>query len=202
MTMSDEETPKAKPDPGALRLKKRESSAETESSPATAAPPRKSRSAKKNREKKRRKKGTVSPGRMLFNTLGSCAVALILLGLFLAHQVLEWDLVPKETALLGRNIFLAVFLLVVIVESFSEDLLQGILCLFLLPYTVFYAVFVSETGPIRGFTIALLLFFAAEMVFTPEEAVVPKVEAEVSGWIKAGQDKLIYPDGRPQAGFE
>jgi len=203
MTMNDEGPTPPTPDPGVLRLKKRDTAPPPSPMQAKTRPPvdAGTRSDKKQKKKRKQKPGT-SVARALARTLGSCVASLLLFGLFLAHQVLEWDIVPQDTLYLARNITLSALLILLILEAFSEDLLQGILCLFLMPYTVFYGVFVSDAGPVRGITIALLMFLGAEIYFTPDQAVVPKVEAQVSSWIQSGQDALIYPDGRPQAGFE
>jgi hypothetical protein len=200
--MNDDSTPSPKPDPGVLRLRKRDTAPPPSPMQEKTRPPTASGSKPKKKKRKHKQKPGTTVVQALAKTLGSCVIALLLCGLFLAHQVLEWELLPQDTLLLARNITLAAFLVVLILEAFSEDLLQGILCLFLLPYTVFYGVFMSDAGPIRGITIAILMFLGAEIYFTPEQAVVPKVEAQVSSWIRSGQDALIYPDGRPQAGFE
>lgn len=191
-----------KPDPGALRLKRRENPEEEKLREASRSA---SASVKASSRKKPKDPGHRSASlkvKMLGLTLGPCILGLVILGLFLAHQVLEWEILTEEQALLTRNIGLVAFLAVLILEAFTEDILQGVLCFFLLPYTFLYGLFFADAGPVRGLTIAVLIFLGAEMVFTPEEALVPTVQTVVNDWIRSGQDKLIYPDGRPEAGVQ
>jgi len=198
-SMSEEEIPKATPDPGALRLKKKEPAAQPEHVQKKPPPQKK---AEKSSKKKRKKRSRATLAKYLVRTFGCGLLMLTASGLFLAHQIQEWGLIPNSQAIMARNLTLAAFFILLILEAFYEDLLQGVLSLFLLPYSVVYGVFISESGAIRGLTVAVLLFLGAEMYLTPDEAVVPKVQKEVNSWIRSGQDKLIYPDGRPQAGFE
>lgn len=196
--MSEPSDSQTKPDPGALRLKKRENPEEEhlrQAAEAVSAKP----SSRKNPKKSVNRSGSRTL-RLLGLTLGPCFLGLIVLGAFLAHQVLDWQILTPEQARLTRNIGIASFFAVVILQAFTEDLLQGILCFFLLPYTVIYGLFFADAGPIRGLTIAVLIFLGAEMFYTPEEAIVPTIQSAVNNWIQDGQDKLIQPDGRREAG--
>ena len=194
-----EEPPKVKADPGNLRLKKREPEGKKEPVPEEITI---KKQKKRHTKKKRRKRSRASKIRYLVHTFGFGLLLLICFALFLAHQIQEWTLIPDDQALMARNLILVTFFVLLIVEAFYEDLLQGILSLFLLPYSIVYGVFISDSGAIRGMTVAVILFLGAEMYLTPEDAVVPKAQRQINSWIQSGQDKLIYPDGRPQAGFE
>ena len=191
------ESPTA-PDPGSLRLKPREHPEQEKLREASAAAFA-SASAKPHKKQKRGHPSFAA--QVLTLTLGPCLLGLVILGLFLAHQVLEWEILSPEQASLTRNIAIGSFLAVIILEAFSEDLMQGVLCFFLPPYMFIYALFFSDAGPIRGLTIAVLIFLGAEMALQPEEALVPVVQTTLNDWIRAGQDKLINPDGRPDAGY-
>lgn len=199
--MPNKDLNQPRPKPGVLKLKKRdepEQALKSTSTP-TKIPSQKQRRARKSSSSKRTRSTMF---RILGLTLAPCVLGLLVFGIFIAHQVLEWEILSQDQVLLTRNITLAAFLAVIILEAFTEDLLQGILCLFLLPYSFIYGLFFADAGPIRGLTIAFLVFLGAEMYFTPDDAFVPKAQQVINEWIKTGQDKLIYPDGRPEAGFE
>ena len=198
-SMSNDETPVNKPNPGTLRLREKESF--DPKAPARRASPKKP-AAKKSSKNKQKKRNGHSRLRFMLYSFGGGIVGFTVFGLLLAHQLLEWEVVSQSDLLMGRNILLVVFFAVLIIEAFTSDLLQGILCLFFLPYTIFYGIIMCQTGALKGFTIAVVLFLGAEIYFIPDEAIVPIAHKQVNDWIKSGQDRLIYPDGRPQAGFE
>lgn len=165
------------------------------------------------KKKKKRKRGSAKEKkpasaskafglRFLGQSIGSFVIGGLLLGAFLYHQATGMDMLSPQQANMARGIAVTSFLAILIIEAFTEDMMQGILCFFLLPYSFVYGLLFADAGPIRGLTVAVLLFFGAEMYFTPDDALVPTVAETVNGWIRAGQDRLIYPDGRPEAGFD
>jgi len=164
--------------------------------------------AKKNLKKKKPK--TKKPAsdskkfglRFLSQTIGSFLITSLVLGAFVYHQTTGMDLITPSQANLARGIAIASFVALLIVEAFQQDMMQGILCLFLVPYSFVYGLLFADAGPVRGMTVAVLLFFGAEIYFTPDNALVPIVSNTVNSWIRSGQDRLMYPDGRPEAGFE
>ena len=199
--MDESQEPAFQPDSGVLKLRRKESPEETKLRETSKQ--MKAQHARKIPQKKaKKKKNRQITARTISLTLGPCLLGLMIFGLFLAHQKLNWEILTPEQALLTRNIGMVVFLVVVIVEAFTEDILQGILCLFLPPFTFLYGLFFADAGPIRGLTISILLFLGTEMFLLPDEALVPTVQTTVNDWIQSGQDKLIHPDGRPEAGFE
>lgn len=177
-----------------------------EKAPPVEKPPELDRRTKRKLEKKRKK---MKPGggsrkfgrRFLGQTLGSFLIAGLLFGAFLYHQAVGLELLTPEQAGLIRGVAVVAFLVILIIEAFTEDMLQGILCLFLTPYSFVYGLLFADAGPIRGLTAAMLVFLGAEVYFTPDQALVPHVTRTINEWIFTGQDRLINPD-RPDAGFE
>lgn len=160
---------------------------------------------KKKRKKREKKPGAASKKfglRFLTQTIGSFCVGGLILGAFLYHQATGMEVLTPQQAQVARGIAIVSFMVILIIEAFTEDMMQGILSFFLLPYSFVYGLLFADAGPIRGLTVAVLLFLGAEMYFTPNDALVPTVADTVNGWVRAGQDKLIYPDGRPEAGFD
>jgi hypothetical protein len=165
---------------------------------------------KRKARKKRRKAPKPSKGRevtvrFLSMSIGSFLVAALIFGTFLYHQAAGLDWITPKQAEMARGITVVSFLVILIIEAFTEDMMQGILSLFLLPYTFVYGLLFADAGPVRGVTVAMLLFLGAEVYFTPDSALVPKVERTVNGWIAKNQDKLINPEGekgRRDAGFD
>lgn len=167
---------------------------------------------KKPLNKSKTKKGPKEPNqarqftlKFLSMSIGSFLLAAMIFGTFLYHQSAQLGWITPSQAEMVRGIGVVAFLVILIIEAFTEDMMQGILCLFLLPYTFVYGLLFADTGPVRGVTVAMLLFLGSEVYFTPDNALVPKVEKTINGWIAKNQDKLINPEGekgRRDAGFD
>jgi hypothetical protein len=170
--------------------------------PSVPPPSKKAKKKKKGNKLKPAKESGKFSMRFMGQSIGSFFVGSLILGLFLYHQATGMEILTPQQANLGRGIAITSFVVILIIEAFTEDMMQGILSLFLLPYSFVYGLLFADAGPIRGLTVAVLVFFGAEMYFTPKNALVPQITKAVNGWIQSGQDKLIYPDGRPEAGFE
>lgn len=184
-----------------LRLKPR---TEQKPAPVQAPPPPKTKKSKKRKEPKQPKPGNASGRfgvRFLGMSIGSFLLGSAIFGSFLYHQATDMTILTEQQADTARGMTVVAFLVILIIEAFTEDLLQGVLALFLPPYAFVYGLFFADAGPVRGLTMAMLLFLGAEMYFTPQNALVPIVSNTLNGWIDSGQQKLIDPD-RPEAGFE
>lgn len=166
------------------------------------APQKKHRARKRNLSRKKPAKASKKITlRFLGQSVGSFLIGGLVLGFFLYHQATGMEWLTPEQANLARAIAIASFVAVLIIEAFTEDMMQGILCFFLTPYSFVYGLFFADAGPIRGLTMAILLFFGAEIYFTPENALIPRMARTIDSWIQSGQDTLIQPDGRPDAGY-
>lgn len=182
--------------PPKLQLKKRV--VEEEEMIAPPPPPK----------KKQKKHSSTKPGKasgrfgmkFLGMSIGTFLVASAVFGLFLYHQVNGLTILTPKQADMTRGMTVVIFFGLLVVEAFSEDMLQGILSLFLPPYAFVYGLFFADAGPVRGLTMAMLLFLGAEVYVTPEDALVPNTVATLNEWVESGQQKLINPD-KPNAGF-
>ncbi|MGA0332434.1 MAG: hypothetical protein ACO3N7_00385 [Kiritimatiellia bacterium] len=139
--------------------------------------------------------------KFLSSSIGTCAIGCLILGAFLYHQVNGLEILTPEQAIMTRGIAVVAFFVLLVVEAFTEDMLQGILSLFLPPYAFIYGLLFADAGPIRGLTMAMVLFLSSEIYFTQDDALVLKSAATINEWIDSGQQKLINPD-KPQAGYE
>ena len=193
----DESNQEVNPEAPVLRLKKREVEEET----ILAPPP----PSQKNNKKQQTKKPGHASGRFgikfLGQSIGSFLVGILILGAFIYHQMNHLDILTSEQASMTRGIAVIAFFVILVIEAFTEDLIQGVLSLFLPPYAFVYGLLFADAGPIRGLTMAMLVFLGAEVFLTPDDALVPKTVSTLNGWIEGGQQKLINPD-KPNAGFE
>ena len=149
---------------------------------------------------KRKKKSKVNKGSsaLLESLMGFVFVALLGGGL-IYHRVTGQTLLSVYALnMVGLSIVLG-FYVVMIIESFSHDLMQGVLCLFVPPYVFIYGLFFSDAGPLRGFTLGVLVFLGAEMHFTPDTSLALKGRDQVTGWVEGGQ-RLLSGERR-DAGF-
>lgn len=176
-----------------LRLKKREVEEEYIAPPP---PPE---------NKRKKKKPGQASGRFgmkfLGQSIGSFLAGILVFGAFIYHQMNGLSVLTEQQAEMARGITLISFFVILVIEAFSEDLLQGVLSLFLPPYAFVYGLLFADAGPIRGLTMAMLVFLGAEIFLTPENALVPKTTSALNEWIDNTQQKLINPD-KKDAGFE
>lgn len=163
-----------------------------------AAPPRKPRKEKTKKPAKASGKFGI---RFLSMSIGSFLLGAAVFGAFLYHQVNGMDILTPHQATMARGIAVVAFFVVLVIEAFHEDMIQGVLSLFLPPYAFVYGLLFADAGPIRGLTMAMLVFLSAEIYFTPDDALIPNTVSTLNSWIESGQQKLINPD-KPPAGFE
>jgi len=138
--------------------------------------------------------------RFLGQSIGTFLVGILLFGGFIYHQYYELGLLSVHQAAMTRGIAVIAFFVILVIEAFTDDLIQGVLAFFLPPYAFVYGLFFADTGPIRGLTLAMIVFLGAEVYFTPDDALFPKTTKTISEWIESGQQKLINPD-KHEAGF-
>jgi hypothetical protein len=186
------------PHQSALRLKKKDVEPEIIAPAPHQVQPEK--------EKKKKKKPGNASGkfgmRFLGQSIGSFLVACLLFGGFIYHQVEGLGYLSTNQATMARGVTVIAFFVILVIEAFTEDMIQGVLSLFLPPYAFVYGLFFADAGPIRGLSMAMLLFLGAEVYFyeNMDDALVPKTTKAINEWIQTGQDKLINPD-KHEAGF-
>lgn len=193
--MTDDQNQDWTPGESRLRLKSRKVEEEIRIPPP---PPQ-----KKGGKKKSKEPGQASGRfgiRFLSMSIGSFLLAMMVFGSFLYHQVQHLDILTPQQAAMTRGITVVSFFVILVIEAFSEDMIQGVLSLFLPPYAFVYGLLFADAGPIRGLTMAMLVFLSAEVYFTPNDALVPKTFTAINEWIEAGQQKLINPE-KMEAGF-
>lgn len=186
------------PGTSTLRLKPR---TDPKPAPVRSRPPVPPKKTEKPKEPKPGKASGRFGLRFLGMSIGSFLFGSLIFGSFLYHQATGMTILTAQQADTARGVAVVAFFVILVIEAFTEDLLQGVLSFFLPPYAFVYGLFFADAGPIRGLTMAMILFLGAEMYFTPQNALVPKVSNTINEWIDSGQQKLINPD-RPDAGFE
>ncbi|MDF3129173.1 hypothetical protein P0Y35_08205 [Kiritimatiellaeota bacterium B1221] len=196
--MSDDPNQEWTPEPSSLRLKKRVEAEEYIAPPPT---PEREKKKKKGKEKKAGQDAGRFGVKFLGQSIGSFLAGSLVLGTFLYHQINDLSILTPQQAEMARGIAFISFFVILVIEAFTEDLLQGVLCLFLPPYAFVYGLLFADAGPIRGLTMAMLVFLSAEMFLTPDNALVPKTTSALNEWIDNTQQKLINP-GKKEAGFE
>ncbi|MCC5844109.1 MAG: hypothetical protein JJU05_07650 [Verrucomicrobia bacterium] len=146
----------------------------------------------------RKKKKQVKAGKPKSALLQSVGAFLLIGGLFgglLYHQVTGKELISPEHAHYGRVFFVVAFYLVLVIEAFTEDMLHGLFCVFFPPYALVYGLLYSDAGPLRGLSLAVIVFLGAEVYFTPEDALVIHVRDGISEFVSEGQ-RLIQDEPR------
>ena len=78
-----------------------------------------------------------------------------------------------EWARIGFSAIGAVLLLVV---AFEDSAFQGLLCLFVLPYAIYYAAVRLETYWIQGIFMGVVVALCAELYFMPRQAVITQAQ--------------------------
>lgn len=148
--------------------------------------------------KKRKKKKQVKGGRPKSAMLQSFAAFLLiggLLGGLLFHEVTGKELVSGEIANYGRIFLVVALYVVLVIEAFTQDMLHGLFCVFFPPYALVYGLLYSDAGPLRGLSLAVIVFLGAEMYFSPEDALVYHVRDAISEFVGEGQ-RLILDEPR------
>lgn len=151
-------------------------------------------SSKASRRKKRKKK-TVRPGSAFLQSLGAFLLIGAVLGGLFYHAWTGQEVLAEEQVLAARIFLVAALYLVLLMEAFTQNALHGIFSVFFPPYALIYGLFFSDGGPLRGMSLALLLFLGAEGVLTPENAIVFQARDQISSLVEAGQ-RLIQGDPR------
>lgn len=162
--------------------------------PEAAPPVDRIRNEAQSKHKSRKRKKQVRAGKPRSAMLQSVAAFLLIGGLFgalLYHQVTGQELIPSELANNGRIFLVAAFYVVLVIEAFTQDMLQGLFCVFFPPYALVYGLFFSDAGPLRGLSLALLVFLGAEMYFSPEDALVYETSNKLSELVSRGQGLIM-----------
>jgi hypothetical protein len=86
-----------------------------------------------------------------------------------------------ELARIGVSTIGATLLLIV---AFRDSTIQGLLCLFVLPYAIYYAVVRLESYWIRGVFIGVLIALGTELYFMPSQAIVTRAQQQTVVFIE------------------
>jgi hypothetical protein len=84
----------------------------------------------------------------------------------------------------------ALIYLLVIVVAFEDHLWQGLLTLFIPPYSIYYALVRLDSQMLRNLFLALMVAFAAEMYFIPSRAFAAHVQQGVNDVINSGEGAI------------
>ncbi|MCC5847098.1 MAG: hypothetical protein JJU29_03310 [Verrucomicrobia bacterium] len=160
---------------------------------------------KRTRDRKGRKKhqkvNVTRPGSGALQSGAAFVLVTLLLGALLYHQYEEMTILSEPQANLVRLCFVVGLYVVLLLEAFTQDMMQGLFCVFFAPYAYVYGIFFADAGPLRGFTVAVILFLGAEMYFQPKDALVYHAIENVESVIARGRG-LIMDEPRREAGFE
>ncbi len=149
-------------------------------------------------QKSRKKKKQIKAGKPRSAFWQSAGAFLLIGGLFgglLFHQVSGQALISAEHANYGRILFVVSLYLVLVIEAFTQEMLHGLFCVFFPPYALVYGLFFSDAGPLRGLSLAVIVFLGAEMYLIPGDALVYQVRDGISEFVSEGQ-RLIQDEPR------
>ena len=102
----------------------------------------------------------------------------------------------RSSYLLARYAVVAVALALVVYDAFFESSIQGLLCLVIPFYVVYFALFHIESRVRRSLFISMLILLAGECWFLPNESIVSMVDRSISNGIKSVAG-LIERAGEP-----
>jgi hypothetical protein len=86
-----------------------------------------------------------------------------------------------ELARIGVSTIGATLLLIV---AFRDSTIQGLLCLFVLPYAIYYAAVRLESYWIRGIFLGLIVALCAELHFIPSQAFAMRAQQNTAVFIE------------------
>jgi hypothetical protein len=100
-----------------------------------------------------------------------------------------------EWARIGLGAIGAVLLLVV---AFQDSVYQGLLCLFLLPYTIYYAAVRLEIYWIQGIFMGVVVALCAELYFIPSQAVITSAQINSAIFIRDVEQLIDRMSAKPE----
>lgn len=86
-----------------------------------------------------------------------------------------------EWARIGLSAIASILLLAV---AFQDSAFQGLLCLFVLPYAIYYAAARLESYWIQGIFMGVIVALCAELYFMPSQAVITRAQINTEIFIK------------------
>lgn len=89
-----------------------------------------------------------------------------------------------ETYEWARISFSAIAAVLLLVVAFQESTLQGLLCLFVLPYAIYYAAVRLESYWIQGIFMGVIIALCSELYFMPREAVITRAQINTEIFIR------------------
>ena len=114
-----------------------------------------------------------------------------LLGLFIYWQWKgQGDAQILSSYKAARWWFAAGAWLAIIVAAFQDTWVQGVLCLLIPPYTIYYALNRLDHFYLRAFYFAVLLMLAAEFYFLPKQTVLHIAQDQFSSWTGGVRDTI------------
>lgn len=143
--------------------------------------------------RRQRRKRVRKASSFWMGSVGSFLIAALILGGLLYHQFSKRELITLEQFHFARVILVSAMFVVLVIDGFVQDMLQGVIGLFFPPYAWVYGLLFADNGPIRGLTAATLLFLGAEIWVTPKDSLVLQLQETVNTWIDKGQKSLTDP---------
>jgi hypothetical protein len=89
-----------------------------------------------------------------------------------------------ETYEWARIGFSAIGTILLLVVAFQDSTFQGLLCLFLLPYTIYYAAVRLESYWIQGIFMGVVVALCAELHYMPSQAVITRAQINTEIFIR------------------
>lgn len=125
--------------------------------------------------------------KMVWGWITFISLSLLLLGGIWACR--ETDIFDK-VYLIGRWIVVLIVFLLLCADAFSDAYVTGFLCMFLLPYTVFYGLTSADYYPLRGAFAAILVMICAEVWLLPEDSLMTHANDIATVVIDFGQNNI------------
>lgn len=148
---------------------------------------------RKTRKGVKRKRGKINSKQGLHGFL----MAALLLGALFYDQ--QWGNMYLSIGnyQLFRNILVGSAYVLLVVQAFQHNMIHGVLCLFLPPYTIIYALMLVDSGALRGFAFAFFVFMGVEWYFTRGASVAMQIVFLFDAMVVEG-NRLIGVAGREE----
>lgn len=107
-------------------------------------------------------------------------------GLLVGAEYLTSQVVPEflHLYLIGRYVVWGLIALLILMVAFEDGTMQGLLCLFIPPYMLYYAFVRVEYYWLRGFFLGVVVGLAAEFYYIPDQAALALAQKHVNAFVQ------------------
>ena len=91
----------------------------------------------------------------------------------------------------------AIGAILLLIAAFQDNTFQGLLCLFVLPYAIYYVAVRLESYWLRGILLGIIVALCAELYFIPSQAFAMRAQQNTAIFIENTSHFITKASGRP-----